>query len=183
MAFTTVCFGVVCVDNPNQQIKNCIERSRAIGIKNPSEQGYFIDRTFGVQGRAFLTRRTRGLKQRLNATKPEMDEKERNILDSTRQTKYGAFLEEKYSMIKKSMIGTARRKAGLPKDENGNPVHCYTNSSESMNHALKAEKNYFMRNNPGLSKLSKLQFTRHVFESIHERQQEELKLALPSLIP
>ena len=124
------------------------------------------------------------MRQRLNAAKIDMDEQECRILNKTCQSympKYSAFLEGKYTMMKKCMVAKVRRKAGLPDDETGNPLRCYTNASESMNSVMKAEKNAFLRENPGVSKLSKLQFTRHVFESIHERQQEEVELAIAGL--
>ena len=160
---------------------------RAIGIKDPSYQRYFLEETFGVKGKSqgiLDADDKRDLRRQLNEAKTKMDERECKFLNKTCQSylpRYSAFLEEKYDMMKKCMIAKVRRKAGLPDDQTGNPVRCYTSASESMNNVMKAERNSFLRHNPGVSKLSKLQFTRHVFESIHERQQEEVKMTIAGL--
>ena len=133
---------------------NCKDRLRAIGIKNPSDQTFFIERTFGVKGKRqgiLDAKDERDLRKRLNAAKIDMDEQECRVLNKTCQSympKYSAFLEGKYTMMKKCMVAKVRRKAGLPDDETGNPVRCYTNASESMNSVMKAEKNAFLRENP-----------------------------------
>ena len=158
-----------------------------IGIKAETDQSYFLEKNFGVKGKSqgiLDASNKRDLKQRLNAAKAEMDDREKKILNKTSPSyvpRYSAYLKEKYDMMREHMIGKVRRKAGLPEDETGKPVRSYTNASESMKNSMKAERNSFLRHNPGVSKLSKLQCTRRIFESIHEREQEELKMAIAGL--
>ncbi|CAB3989983.1 Cyclin-dependent kinase 2 [Paramuricea clavata] len=68
----------------------------------------------------------------------------------------------------------------MPIDASGRPIRPYTNSSESMNSVMAQTKLDYMRTNKkgNDQNLSKLEFTRNLFEEIHNKQQEELKLAL-----
>ena len=56
--------------------------------------------------------------------------------------------------------------------KNGKLQRCYTNCSESMNNIMKAAKNTFTKES-STTHLTKLQFTRHVFEAIRDHQVEE----------
>ena len=63
------------------------------------------------------------------------------------------------------MVADVRRKAGLMEGKNGKSQTCYTNCSESMNKTIKAAKNTFTKEK-STTHLTKLQFTRHVFENM-----------------
>ena len=85
-------------------------------------------------------------------------------------------------MMKKSMIVTARRKAGMPDAEStGRPEHCYTNQSESVNNKLTRQKESITKNDKSKGDMSKLQFTRDVWEEVDKQQQFELQMALCGL--
>ncbi|KAJ7354915.1 hypothetical protein OS493_029024 [Desmophyllum pertusum] len=77
----------------------------------------------------------------------------------------------------------ARRKAGMPIGTSGKPVRPYTNASEAINNVMLQTKESYLRDKkkPETAKLSKLEFTKHVFEEVHRKQQEELTLAVIGL--
>jgi len=76
------------------------------------------------------------------------------------------------------MIATARIKAGMPNDESGRPLKCYTNQSESINNKLTPQKEAMANNDKNKADMSKVQFTKNVWEEVDRHQQEELKLAI-----
>ena len=96
---------------------------------------------------------------------------------------FSKYLAKRQEIIGKTMTLKARRKAHMPLDKDGKPVQSYTNLSESMNNVTSQAKTDFLNfNNKGKTEtLSKLEFTKHIFEEIHERQMRELKLALCGL--
>ena len=49
-------------------------------------------------------------------------------------------------MMQKSMIATARQKAGMPLDTSGAPLKSYNNQSESINNKLTRQKEAMERN-------------------------------------
>ena len=71
----------------------------------------------------------------------------------------------------------------MPSDSSGKPVCPYTNPSEAMNHVMSQTKLDFLHanNRRQNDNLSKVEFTRHVFEEIHTKQQDEFKLAVCEL--
>ena len=110
-----------------------------------------------------------------------MDTKEREVLRREGQSyvpTFAAYLDGHYNMMKNHMVEKVRRKAGLPNGNNGKPLRSYTNCSESMNHVMKVAKDAFLRENPCVTQLSKLQFTKNVFQVIHANQIEELQSAI-----
>ena len=118
---------------------------------------------------------------RLDAKRDEMDTKEREVLRREGQSyvpTFWAYLDGHYNMMKNHMVEKVGRKAGLPNGNNGKPLRSYTNCSESMNHVMKVAKDAFLRENPCVTQLSKLQFTKSVFEVIHAHQIEELQSAI-----
>lgn len=79
------------------------------------------------------------------------------------------------------MIEKVCAKAGLPVGDDGKHLRCYTNGSESMNKTMKTAKDAFLQKNPSFSTLNKMQFTKHVFEAIHNKQREELCSAIATV--
>ena len=88
-----------------------------------------------------------------------MDTKEREVLRREGQSyvpTFAAYLDGHYNMMKNHMVEKVRRKAGLPNGNNGKPLRSYT----------------------PVTQLSKLQFTKNVFQVIHANQIEELQSAI-----
>ena len=83
--------------------------------------------------------------------------------------------------MRKCMIATAREKAGMPLDASGKPLKSYTNQSESINNKLTRQKEAIAKNDKSKVDLTKLQFTRDVWEEVDRHQQEELQLAICGL--
>ena len=72
----------------------------------------------------------------------------------------------------------SKTKAGMPNDESGKPLKSYTNHSESINNKLTRQKETMAKNDKNKVDLSKVQFTRNMWEEVDRHQQEELKLAI-----
>lgn len=125
------------------------------------------------------------VKKRLKKCKLELDDTEIHLLQKNEDyvPKFSQYIEDRQDIISKSMRLKARCKAHMPVDEKGTPLRPYINSSESMNNVMLQAENDFLRyNNNGKKKnLSKLEFARHVFEEIYEREMRELKLVLCGL--
>lgn len=139
-------------------------------------------KTFGVLGKEEgIIDATDGkdLRERLKSARNELEEQERLTLgkDEKYSCKYWSYLNDNRKMMRRHMLDDVRRKAGMSDGDNGKPQRCYTNCSESMNHVMKAAKNDFLKKS-GTEHLTKLQFTRHVFEAIHNHQTEEFLSAL-----
>jgi len=49
---------------------------------------------------------------------------------------FWAYLSMNEKMMKRSMIVKSRRKAGMPSDYNGKPLHCHTGMAESINNKM-----------------------------------------------
>lgn len=81
-------------------------------------------------------------------------------------------------MMKTNMIASSRLKAGMPLDSSGTPLKSYTNKSESINNKLTCQKEAMEKTDKSKVDLTKLQFTRDVWEQVDMHQQEELKLAI-----
>lgn len=103
--------------------------------------------------------------------------------NSTYQPQFSKYLEDRRELVGKKMALKYRRQAGLPNDAHGKPIRPYTNSSDAMNHVMSQTKVEYLSTNGRKQNgnLSKLEFTRHVFEEIHQGEQEELKLAVCGL--
>ena len=88
-------------------------------------------------------------------------------------------------MIAKTMTSKARKKAGMPVGSSGKPARhiLYTNGSEAINNVLLQTKESYLgeQKKPEATQLSKLEFTRYIFEEVHRKQQEELALAIIGL--
>ena len=143
---------------------------------------------FGVQGKEegiVDAEDKKEVKQKLQSLRDDFDEKEVELLqkNNTYKPQFSKYLEDKRELIGKKMALKYRRQAGLPNDAHGTPIRPYTNSSEAMNHVMSQTKVEYLRTNGRKQNgnLSKLEFTRHGFEEIHQGEQEELKLALCGL--
>lgn len=115
--------------------------------------------------------------------KKDLDEKEMKLLQKHEGyiPQFSKYLADRQEMLGKTMMLQARCKAHMLLDKDG--VHIPIYQSESMNNEMSQAKTDFLNfNNKGKTEnLSKLEFTKQVFEEIHERQMRELKLALCGL--
>lgn len=155
---------------------NCKNKLRDIGIRE-KDQKYVLSKTLGVCGKEegiIDAVDGKDLRKRLRSAQNEVDEQERLTLGKDEQyaSKYWSYLNDNRKMIRRLMVADARRKAGLMEGKNGKLQRCYTNCSESMNNIMKAAKNTFTKES-STTHLTKLQFTRHVFEAIRDHQVEE----------
>ena len=80
--------------------------------------------------------------------------------------------------MERSMITSARIKAGMPCDQSGNPKKCYTNQSEAVNNKLTRQKKKKKKNDKSKTNMTKLEFVRDVWEEVDHEQQSELSLAV-----
>ena len=69
----------------------------------------------------------------------------------------------------------------MPLDSSGTPLKSYTNQSESINNKLTRQKEAMEKNEKSKVNLTKLQFTRDLWEEVDRHQQEELQLAICDL--
>ena len=167
---------------------NCKQKLREIGIREAKPQKVFLDKVFGIPGKEegiVDVESKKEVKEQLRIAKKVFDGKEKEILQkqSTYQPLFSKYLDERKEVIAKTMTLSARRKAGMPNDSNGKPLRPYTNGSEAMNNVLLQTKESYLRDQkkPETAQLSKLEFTKNIFEEVHRKQQEELALAVIGL--
>lgn len=167
---------------------NCKQKLNDIGIKERNKQKFFLEKVFGVVNKSdgiVDAEDKQAVKSTVRNVKEDLDEKEMLLLQKPEGyvPQFSKYLADRQEMIGKTMTLKARRKAHMPLDKDGKPIRPYTNLSESMNNVMSQAKTNFLNfNNKGKNEnLSKLEFTKHVFEEIHERQMRELKLALCGL--
>ncbi|PIK57067.1 hypothetical protein BSL78_06007 [Apostichopus japonicus] len=165
---------------------NCREKLRSIGIQARKDQRFFLQKVFGMKGKSkgiLDAEDDIELKVLLDGMKGDVDAREEMLLGSKREEYKPVSMVTSYltsMLMKENMIGNVRRKAGLPNGPDGNPMRCYTNMSESMNHILKRTKE--VSQSPGTKRgLNKLQFTKNVFEVVVEEQRRELALSVANL--
>ena len=115
-------------------------------------------------------------KVRLSAAQETLDEEERR-LTGNQTPLFWKYLNSHKQMMKKCMIAPARKKAGMPLDKSGTPLRSYSNQSESINNKLTRQKEGMVKNDKSKVNMTKLQFTRDVFEEVDKHQQHELQLA------
>lgn len=167
---------------------NCQKKLRELGVREEKSQKFFLDKVFGVHDKTpglVDCETMKEVKQQLETVKEEFDTREKEILNkkSTYEPRFSKYLWDSRHIIGKSMALEPRRKAGMPLDGNGIPLRPYTNASEAMNNVMAQAKKRFLRDHkkPENSSLSKLEFTKHVFEEIHSKQQEQVKLSVIGL--
>ena len=162
--------------------QNCRDKLNKIGIRKANEQKPFIDRVFGTptsEGLLDAEDKSDLITRILEAKKPL--EAEELKLTGKETPEFWSYLKSHKKMMKQSMIATARSKAGMPIDTSGKPVKCYTNQSESINNKLTRQKEALAKNDKSKVDLTKLQFTKDVWEEVDRHQQEELQLAICGL--
>lgn len=166
---------------------NCKEKLRTIGIREAKEQRFFLQKVFGVPGKehGILDAVDReDLRKRLDGAKPEIERKEREVLkrkDDTFKPNFWSYLNNRFEMMSCHMVANIREEAGMVVGDDGKPVRCYTNNSESINNIMRSAKETFLKENPCISQLNKIQFTQNVFEVVHANQMEELHSAIAGL--
>ena len=124
------------------------------------------------------------LKRQPEASKEELDREERDVLgkDDAYECTFWKYLESNYEMMKNNMVARVRRRAVLKDGPDGKTVRSYTNPSESMNHVLSSlKKDIVSSENVKDRGLTKLELTASVFEEIHRKQQDELRLAIAGI--
>lgn len=167
---------------------NCKSELTKIGIRGKSQQKMFLGEIFGVKEKhdgLIDCEDKQAVKQKASELKDFFDKKETELLQkqSHYEPQFSKYIMNSRKMIAKNMSLKQRREAGLPNDAHGKPIRPYTNSSEAMNHVMSQIKLEFLSANGRRQNdnLSKLEFTRHVFEEIHNTEQEEFKLAVCGL--
>ena len=115
-----------------------------------------------------------GLKGHSNIVSFEQEKR----LTSTSSPRFWSYLSRNEKMMRRSMIESARMKAGMPSDKAGNVLRCYTNQSEAVNNKLTRQKEAITGKAKNKSDLKKIEFVRDVWEEVDNQQQSELKLAM-----
>lgn len=163
---------------------NCKEKLRRIRNCEAKEQRFFLQQVFGVPGKEHGILDTvdrEDLQKRLDKAKSEIERKEREVLkrkDETFKPKFWSYLNDHFEMMACHMVANIREEAGMVVGDDGKPVCCYTNNSESINNVMRSAKETFLKENPCISQLNKIQFTQNVFEVLHAHQMEELHCAI-----
>ena len=162
--------------------QNCRDKLCKLGIRKRNEQKPFVDRVFGTPSQEGIldAEDKADLKARILEAKEPTDAEEVK-LTGKETPEFWSYLNSHKKMIKKNMIASARRKAGMPNNMSGKPLKSYTNQSESINNKLTRQKEAMEKVDKDRVNLTKLQFTRDVWEEVDRHQQEELKLAICGL--
>ena len=125
---------------------NCKEKLRTIGVREAKEQRFFPQKVFGVQGKeqGILDAVDReDLRKRLDGAKPETERKEREVLNRKEDTfkpNFWSYLNDLFEMMSCHMVANIREEAGMVVGDDGKPVRCYTNNSESINNMMRSAK-------------------------------------------
>lgn len=160
--------------------RNCKEKLNALGIRKQQEQKVFLDTVFEEEGVLGAEDKT-DLKARIQSCKQTLEEEEKQ-LTSTSSLQFWTYISSHEKMMKKSMIATARRKAGMADlDNKGKPARCFTNQSESVNNKLTRQKEAMTKSDKNKSDMSKLQFVKDVWQEVDRQQQFEMQMALCGL--
>lgn len=163
--------------------QNCRDKLHKLGIQKKEDQKFFLEVIFGkgeVSDGILDARDKSDLKNRLSEAK-ELLEREEMKLTGRSAPEFWNYIIAHKKMMRKCMIATAREKAGMPLDASGKPLKSYTNQSESINNKLTRQKEAIAKNDKSKVDLTKLQFTRDVWEEVDRHQQEELQLAICGL--
>ena len=162
----------------NHVRRNCKDKLNNLGIRKKEEQKFFLDVVFGSDEKAILESEDKNdLEARLKAAQPLLDEEEKR-LTSTPSPQFWIYLSNNEKMMRRSMISTARTKAGMPSDKTGKVLRCYTNQSETVNNKLTRQKEAISGKAKSKNDLTKLEFVRDVWEAVDDQQQRELQLAI-----
>lgn len=163
--------------------QNCKDKLHKLGIHKKQNQKFFLEVVFGKGDDSdgiLDAKDKKDLKNRLTEAKESLD-KEEEKLTGGKAPEFWNYIKARKKMMKNNMIATARLKAGMPLDTSGTPLKSYTNQSESINNKLTRQKEAMEKTDKSKVDLTKLQFTRDVWEQVDMHQQEELKLAICGL--
>ncbi|KAJ8019089.1 hypothetical protein HOLleu_42548 [Holothuria leucospilota] len=161
--------------------QNCRDKLYKVGIQKTNQQRVFIDTVFGCD-------KTEGVldaedeedfQSRMLAAKAKLDPLEVEI--TCKKPEFCLYLENHSKMITTCMLATAREQAGMPNTNFGKAAKCYSNQSESINNKLTRAKEAISNIGKNKDTMTKLEFTRDVFEEVDRHQQEELMLAICGL--
>ena len=161
--------------------QNCRDKLYKLGIQKPNQQKVFLDTVFGFHEMEGILDAVdeNDFQTRMVAAKMKLDPVEVEITCKTPE--FCMYLKNHSKMITTCMLATAREKAGMPKNNAGKPVKCYSNQSESINNKLTRTKEAISNIGKNKGTVTKLEFTRDVFEEVDRHQQEELTLAICGL--
>lgn len=84
----------------------------------------------------------------LESSKSEMEDKEREVLkrpDETNSPKFWPYLRQRSEMMASHMVEKVRKEAGMAVGDDGKPLPCYINNSESINNVMKSAKEHFLK--------------------------------------
>ena len=163
--------------------QNCKDKLHKLGIQKKQNQKFFLEVVFGKVDNSdgiLDAKAKKDLKNRLTEAKESLD-KEEQKLTGVKAPEFWNYIKAHKKMMKNNMIATARLKAGMPLDTSGTPLKSYTNQSESINNKLTRQKEAMEKTEKCKVDLTKLQFTRDVWEQVDMHQQEELQLAICGL--
>ncbi|KAK3711391.1 hypothetical protein QZH41_003530 [Actinostola sp. cb2023] len=123
---------------------------------------------------------SKDLKKRLMSIKDTLSSLERTFLKKGEDydSQFWKYLYSNRKMMGKTMTTKARQKAGMPCDEGGKPLRCYSNQSECINNVLTRQKEAFTGDDKAKKKLTKLEFIRDVWCVVENHQEQEVQLAL-----
>ena len=171
--------GLRCFKHFNQ---NCRDKLHKFGIPKKQDQKFFLEVVFGNDDSDGIldAKYKTDLKNRLTEAKESLDREELKLTGG-RAPEFWNYVNAHKKMMQKSMIATARQKAGMPLDISGAPLKSYNNQSESINNKLTSQKEATERNNKSKVNLTKLQFTRDVWEQVDKHQHKQLQLAICGL--
>lgn len=135
---------------------------------------------FGKQGvcQGILGANTKDELHEILTASRERLEREETRITGRKAPLFWKYVASHKEMMEKCMIGSARKKPGMPCDQFGTPLRCYTNQSESVNNKLTRQKEAIVKNDKIKIDLSKLQFTKDVWEEVDKHQQDELHMAI-----
>lgn len=152
-------------------------------FRKKKNKSFFLEAVFGkgqVSDGILDAKDKSDLKNRLSGAKGLLKREEEKLTGRS-APEFWNYISARKKMMQKGMIATARQKAGMPLDASGTPLKSYTNQSESINNKLTRQKEAMAKNDKTKVNLTKLQFTRHVWEEVDRHQQEELQLAICGL--
>ena len=148
------------------------------GIYTTHTRNMFLNATFGVKEKVegiLDTKDEDDLRKRLDSFQQDFARKKKELTKNN-EARYWTYLNNNFGMIAGHMVEEVRKKEGMPDKERS-----YTNALESMNKIMKCKRDAFLQENPHVSRMNKLQFTQHIFESIHQHQIEELCVSVTGL--
>ena len=104
--------------------QNCQEKLRKIGIQQKQNQKVFLDTVFGKQGvcQGILGANTKDELHEILTASRERLEREETRITGRKAPLFWKYVASHKEMMEKCMIGSARKKAGMPCDQFGTPL-------------------------------------------------------------